>query len=294
MGYIYKITNSVNNLSYVGKSYQLNIQDRWRCHKKINSKNGCPLLKNAIKTFGIENFIFSIIIICFDSDLDYYEKEYIKKYNTVQPNGYNMLAGGDNLPVYEGIPVYQFGLDKKLIREFKNKCEASRILKDICEYTIRKSISKKISVKNFYWSHNKDDLLLDYEEKKSSSRPVYQYDLNGKFLKEFKNISIAKKETGSTTISSCIANNSNISNNFIWRTYKTDFLENFKNKKEGGISIKVYQFDINGNLLNTYNSLSDAHKETKSPISSLSLCLKNNKNFCNGFYWSKDINFKKK
>ena len=74
MGYIYKITNSINNLSYVGKSYQLDIKDRWRSHKKINSKNGFPLLKNAIKIFGIEKFIFSIIIICFDSDLDYNKK----------------------------------------------------------------------------------------------------------------------------------------------------------------------------------------------------------------------------
>jgi group I intron endonuclease len=47
-----------------------------------------------MKKHGVENFKFEILIICFDQDLVRYEKEYIKKYNSQVPNGYNILSGG--------------------------------------------------------------------------------------------------------------------------------------------------------------------------------------------------------
>lgn len=43
---------------------------------------------------GVENFNFEILIICFDEDVVRFEKEYIQKYNSIQPNGYNILLGG--------------------------------------------------------------------------------------------------------------------------------------------------------------------------------------------------------
>jgi group I intron endonuclease len=47
-----------------------------------------------MKKHGIENFTFEILIICFDNDVVKWEKEYIKKYNSQVPNGYNILSGG--------------------------------------------------------------------------------------------------------------------------------------------------------------------------------------------------------
>ena len=34
--------------------------------------------------------------ICFDEDCNRYEEEYIKKFNTIVPNGYNLQSGGNN------------------------------------------------------------------------------------------------------------------------------------------------------------------------------------------------------
>ena len=52
---------------------------RWNSHKAaIKHNNGCPLLTNAFKKYGIKSFKFEIIIICFDEDSYKYEKEYIK------------------------------------------------------------------------------------------------------------------------------------------------------------------------------------------------------------------------
>ena len=57
MGYIYKITNTVNGKSYVGKT-EKTIQERWKGHlnniKKYKDK--LPLYR-ALDKYGKENFI---------------------------------------------------------------------------------------------------------------------------------------------------------------------------------------------------------------------------------------------
>ena len=93
MGYIYKITNKVDGKIYVGQTIQV-LEDRWRQHKKIGSN--CRYLKRAFNKYGIDNFEFNIICICFDEDTNKFEEEYIKKFNTLVPNGYNLRAGGLN------------------------------------------------------------------------------------------------------------------------------------------------------------------------------------------------------
>lgn len=55
---------------------------------------GCPALADAFEKYGLAAFTFSVVIICFDEDLDVYEREYIAKYNTMVPHGYNILEGG--------------------------------------------------------------------------------------------------------------------------------------------------------------------------------------------------------
>lgn len=95
MGYLYKITNKITGKCYIGVTIQPDCQSRWRKHiNSLRYKEGCPLLKKSMKKHGVENFTFDILIICFDEDVVKYEKEYIKKYNSQQPNGYNILSGG--------------------------------------------------------------------------------------------------------------------------------------------------------------------------------------------------------
>lgn len=95
MGYVYKITNKITNKCYIGVTVQHNYNGRWRKHINcLKYKEGCPLLKKSMEKHGVENFKFEILIICFDEDVVKFEKEYIKKYNSQTPNGYNILSGG--------------------------------------------------------------------------------------------------------------------------------------------------------------------------------------------------------
>ncbi len=96
MGFIYKITNLISQKCYIGETALLNPETRWKQHiYKISKGDGCPALQDAVKKYGIDNFKFEVLIICFDEDRYKYEIEYIKKYNSQVPNGYNILPGGE-------------------------------------------------------------------------------------------------------------------------------------------------------------------------------------------------------
>lgn len=88
---IYKFTNKFNGKSYIGQS--TNIERRYKEHKNRNENT---LFHEAINEFGFDNFDFSIIEICDKNDLNDKEIFYIKDYNTLVPNGYNVSEGGHN------------------------------------------------------------------------------------------------------------------------------------------------------------------------------------------------------
>lgn len=85
---IYKITNNTNNKIYIGCSKD--IEARWKYHKR----GKCQTIHNALKAHGVSNFTFEIILECPEMCFDYWEKYYIKKYDSFGSNGYNMNGGG--------------------------------------------------------------------------------------------------------------------------------------------------------------------------------------------------------
>lgn len=103
MGFIYRITNIENGKVYIG---QTGLEDpllRWKLHiKSIAYGKGCPALANAVKHYGISKFKFEVLIICFDEDRFKFEREYIKKYSSRVPNGYNITEGGEGGGGFKG------------------------------------------------------------------------------------------------------------------------------------------------------------------------------------------------
>ena len=95
MGFIYRILNTVNNHAYIGQTCQNDPNKRWKEHvRSIKYGNGCPVLSSAMIKYGIEKFTFEVLLTCSDDEICKYEKEYIKQYNTMVPNGYNVTGGG--------------------------------------------------------------------------------------------------------------------------------------------------------------------------------------------------------
>ena len=104
---IYKITNISSGKIYVGQAvtHILNHkryrpyghQGRFRCHISeafSQKKNQSHYLNNAIRKYGVEDFVVELIECCEISDANDKEIHYIKTFNTLFPNGYNLKNGG--------------------------------------------------------------------------------------------------------------------------------------------------------------------------------------------------------
>jgi group I intron endonuclease len=104
---IYKITNISNDKIYVGQavSHILNHkryrpyghEGRFRCHISeafSTKKNQSHYLNNAIRKYGVTDFMVELIECCEVEKADEREIHYIKELNSLFPNGYNLKNGG--------------------------------------------------------------------------------------------------------------------------------------------------------------------------------------------------------
>lgn len=159
---IYKITfqNSQKEKCYIGSALatKSNSKDergfyaRWKGHiYSLRNNKGCPILQKAYNKYGEDNIKFEIIDILKEGyDKNYYnqiETGYISKYKAYS-KGYNTLPkGGTTLG--------------KIVNE------ETRL---------------KISLKNKGENNGNYGLLGKYH---MSSKPVYQYSLNGEFIQKW-------------------------------------------------------------------------------------------------------------
>lgn len=100
MAYIYKITNNINQMIYVGLTTKKRPTDRFSQHRYIARHPGRQedtkhsYLYPAMRKYGLENFSFEIIEECSPEELDERERYWIVKLNSKAPNGYNLTDGG--------------------------------------------------------------------------------------------------------------------------------------------------------------------------------------------------------
>lgn len=95
---IYKIENTVNHMIYIGQS--IDILKRWIEHKYELNK-GIHVnkhLQRAWNKYGQDVFIFSIVELCNEQDLNDLEIKYIMHYKSNDDEyGYNLTIGGDGV-----------------------------------------------------------------------------------------------------------------------------------------------------------------------------------------------------
>lgn len=247
MGYIYLITNMINKKQYVGQTKRPDINERWRQHKMC--KMAGRHLAGAYNKYGMENFKYQIICICFDEDCDKYEEEYIKKFNTMSPNGYNLKSGGHFSKLHpESIEKMKESL-KRVWTEEKRK-EMSERFKGVNGPTYGKKASDET------------------KEKLSKSSKKYWETIS---KEEYESICKERKErfTGQTPSQKAI--DALAKGRLIIKS----------NKK------KVGKYDDNGQLLESFNSISDASNKTRICRMTISkVCLgKDHYKTAGGFIW---------
>jgi len=104
IGNIYIIT-SPSGKQYIGQCVEFlcngkkwGYKNRFLQHVRDSDKGKdyCRLLNNAIRKYGKDNLKLEKLISCNISELDIMEGYYIEKYNTMTPNGYNLITSGSN------------------------------------------------------------------------------------------------------------------------------------------------------------------------------------------------------
>ena len=102
MGYIYKITNKINNKIYIGQTVK-SVKVRFQQHLSTakNNKSNCLhrgyALHNALLKYGAENFQVETLGEYPDEELDAVEISIIKELGSLAPAGYNITAGGGGI-----------------------------------------------------------------------------------------------------------------------------------------------------------------------------------------------------
>lgn len=153
---IYKITNTTNDKVYIGQS--VDIKHRFDNHKYNFKHNAYPsyALYKAMNKYGIENFRFEIIEKCDEDVLNDREIYWIKKYNSFGSGGYNMTAGGNNIPD-------KFYYDEKTEKYYQMLYEIYKnSIKDECEDGTTKYVIDELRM----FDETFDDLDFDEAEEK--------------------------------------------------------------------------------------------------------------------------------
>jgi len=265
MGYIYKITNKINNKVYIGKT-EGDIALRWQQHI-YNMSNGIEYhLYNAMRKYGLENFSFEILENNLKKEeLSQKEIEYIKSYNSLK-NGYNMTIGG------EGVTKYSHEDIKNKYLECQNLEETSLYFN--CSVATVRRILKEY---NLYTNFNNTDF----------AKKVFQFDLyKDILLNEYNSLGEAARALNKNNINAIrLACNQEISQAYGFRWSYSNDINSLQKAKSGKIK-QVIQLDKQTNeIIKIYESAKAASIELKCDASSIQKVCRGERKTCAGYKW---------
>lgn len=203
----------------------------------------------AVKKYGVEAFE-RITLFIFDTEEEAYKKEaeiVTEDFINLEFT-YNRVLGG-KFKEYN-ISLYQFDVNGKLLKEWKNSREAS----DFYGYPITRFQGPKVNkclFLNSYWSTSKNIDVTEYSNKPLTNY-TYLYSKNGKLLMEFESqakcAEYIKYDKGE--LSRAIKYQTLIkSKYYVSNTIVDQFIPKPRNNYKNQI---YYVYDINNNFIGEY------------------------------------------
>ena len=253
MGAIYKIVNSINDKVYVGKTIY-SIDHRWKrhlidCRRKERAYRSH--LYDAMNKYGVDKFRIELIEECEDSVLDERERYWIKSYDSIR-NGYNLTHGG------EGYNIIGEEEEENIIRLWKRgdvTREETAIASGVSSKTVQRVLYKNGVTKKDIYSRAAS------RSRDRNSKPVYCYDLEGNFLKEYPSERAMAKDLGisHTTIGHVLHGRQKSLHGMMIRDFKSDKIDKIS-RKFSSDKIEVHQYSLDGEYIRSYKSMLEASK----------------------------------
>lgn len=325
MGYIYLVTNLINNKKYVGQT-TLTINERWKRHiYEAIYKLDDFYFHKAIKKYGVENFKVEELCSCNDNELDEKEIYYIEYYKTyyIYKKGYNLTRGGSgytkvnkneimklwdnglsaieiarvfgfyirtitdvlkrNNVAQEEIysrsqkygarwrqkKIYQYNFNGELINVYDNLEEMHQLTGYRKDYISAACRHTYPAANGYLWIYEDEQASIQELLEKippTANHPVLQYSLDGKLIREYSSYGEAARalNLNKSFISKAVKQIGATAGGYFWKD--KDNLENFtieesiikKNNRYNDRKKAVYQYDLNGNFIASYESLISA------------------------------------
>lgn len=247
MGYIYKITNSINDKVYVGqtirpieKRFVQHINDSRKYKEKSNIK-----LYNAMNKYGTDKFEIELLEECDKEVLNEREIYWIDFLDSFK-NGYNSTGGGKGRLRDDDESVMDLWDKGSIVSEIVKATGHSQ------EYVIQ--------VLDRHGVHQNERNQRAYKSQSSKVKvPVYQYDLDGNYVGEYASIWDAEKETGINhgCINGVLCNAHYSAGYYQWRRYKADNIGKCPHKF-CGTAKKVHKYTFDGDYVCSYDSITKA------------------------------------
>lgn len=179
--------------------------------------------------------------------------------------------------------IYQYSLKGQFIKEYNSVCEASSEL-GIGSNVIGMAATYKRTSGTFLWSFNKLP-YLNIEEFNIYSPEVivHCYNSDKNFYKTFNSISECCKELNCTLfnvqrgikLGTCIKG-------FYVSSIKSDI---FKKPISERLTGKVHQYDINGNYIQSFDSIKEAESKLQISLPDINSAIKLNNSYYKGYLW---------
>ncbi|AGE60159.1 GIY-YIG catalytic domain-containing endonuclease [Acanthocystis turfacea Chlorella virus WI0606] len=174
MGFIYMLI-SPSGKSYIGQTTRP-FEERFKDHQKPSS--GCVAIFRAIQKYGWDNFEKHWYEVP-DEDLNDHEELMVEVLGTLSPDGYNLMEGG--------------GAGGKRCEEVKKKMSDAKKGDNHHFYGKAHTNEHKQNLSNavygennpFYGHTHTYDTRQKMSENHPASKKVYQYTINGTFVKSF-------------------------------------------------------------------------------------------------------------
>lgn len=209
---IYKITSPSNKI-YIGQS--INIEKRFKQYITFKSNSIGPKLFNSLNKYKPENHVFEIIEECSLEQLN--EREIYWKQEIINMLGWKQVLFCE---LYDrgGGPRNEETKRKMSIKhqEYLTKPEIILKRKTQCKLKATKEIREK-AVNNTNWEERNNKLRK--VKRNIKNKPINQYNLEGKFIKEWESSSSICKhyETRIQNLNACLRGIYKTYMGYIWK-----------------------------------------------------------------------------